>query len=268
MNVRLEHVGTVVLRSIEADLDVGDGLTYLFDRSDQTVAQAICHPDEEILQGADGGLERPGQAPVQEQLDHVVSDLQQEVVVLAGVLVLAEDVLQFVPMTFLFFESLILNLPSCSASLIGHTRNGRTVDFQIGYPCEVLSLLSGIIGQAVEGGEMVPFVLKVVNPAQVLIAIVNIPFQYVFGCKIFQPAKLIPRGRQTSLLECNDPVPLKIIAEGEGVFVGVKSIQQKHNRQSGKQSLHLLRESDNRLQFAILPTCRRIGVLNELACRR
>jgi hypothetical protein len=61
MNVRLEHVGAVSLRSIEVDLDGGGGLTHLFDWANQTVSQAVCHPDEEVFQGTDRNLECPGQ---------------------------------------------------------------------------------------------------------------------------------------------------------------------------------------------------------------
>ena len=94
----------------------------------QPVAHVLDEYAEVVSDGADAFLEDLAKSSVDDELGEDVRDLQQEVVILGPNGVVAVDVLQLTVAVLLDIESLILNFPSLSSSLVGQFVDGLGTD--------------------------------------------------------------------------------------------------------------------------------------------
>ena len=83
------------------------------------MTEVIGETPEEVLHAADNRVKDCSDWAVYQQLQYGVRHLEDEVVVLAGAIVVAVGVFQFVPLVFLVAEALILNGPSFASSMVG-----------------------------------------------------------------------------------------------------------------------------------------------------
>ena len=220
------------------------------------------------------------QAVVMQQLHEQMADLQQVIIGLGVVPVLAEDVLQVQAAVFLNVEAFVFDFDAQATDLVGNGDDGLAVDRQIGQPSKG-GFFAGGGSFLTEDGPQSPGAFLAVEVGQMLDPSINaarfvrqLGDKFLFGLKLQKGLKLLPQIRQAALLKGHDAMPMVFLTDGKGAAASVEGVEIQTEPQLGERGLEGGGQPVKGLEFAILLLCLIVGrgaagrILDELAGQR
>ena len=198
------------------------------------------------------------QAVVLQQLQEQMADLQQIIIGLGVVPVLAEDVLQVQAAVFLNVEAFVFDFDAQAADLVGNRHDGLPVDRQIGQPGKG-GCFAGGGGFLTEDGAQSPRAILAVNigemldpPIKAARFVRQLGGEFLFGLKLQKGLKLLPQSGQAALLEGHHVMPMILLTDGKGAAAGIEGVKVQAEAQLGKGGFEGFGQPVESLEFAIL----------------
>ena len=198
------------------------------------------------------------QAVVLQQLHEQMADLQQIIIGLGVVPVLAEDVLQVQAAVFLNVEAFVFDFDAQATDLVGNGDDGLPVDRHIGQPGKGCFFAGG--GSFLtEDGPQCPRAFLAVEVRQMLDPSINaarfvrqLGGEFLFGLKFQKGLKLLPQGGQAAFLKGHDAMPMVLLTDGKGAAASVEGVEVQTEPQLGEGGLEGGGQPVKGLEFAIL----------------
>ena len=198
------------------------------------------------------------QAVVMQQLQEQMADLQQIIIGLGVIPVLAEDVLQVQAAVFLNVEAFVFDFDAQATDLVGNGDDGLPVDRQIGQPGKGC-LFAGGRDFLTQDGAQSPRAFLAVDIGQMLDPTVKaarfvrqLGGEFLFGLKFQKGLKLLPQGGQAALLEGHYEMPMILLTDGKRAATSVESVKVQAEPQLGEGGLEGSGQPVKGLEFAIL----------------
>jgi hypothetical protein len=198
------------------------------------------------------------QAVVMQQLQEQMADLQQIIIGLGVIPVLAEDVLQVQAAVFLNVEAFVFDFDAQATDLVGNGDDGLPGDRQIGQPGKGCFFASG--GSFLtEDGPQSPGAFLAVDVRQMLDPSINaarfvrqLGGEFLFGLKFQKGLKLLPQGGQAAFLKGHDAMPMVLLTDGKCAAASVEGVEVQTEPQLGEGGLEGGGQPVKGLEFAIL----------------
>lgn len=198
------------------------------------------------------------QAVVMQQLHEQMADLQQIIIGLGVVPVLAEDVLQVQAAVFLNVEAFVFDFDAQAADLVGNGDDRLPVDRHIGQPGKGC-FFTRRGGFLTEDGPQSPRAFLAVNVRQMLDPSINaarfvrqLGGAFLFGLKFQKSLKLLPQGGQAAFLKGHHAMPMVLLTDGKGAAASVEGVKVQTEPQLGEGGLEGGGQAVKGLEFAIL----------------
>ena len=198
------------------------------------------------------------QAVVMQQLHEQMADLQQIIIGLGVVPVLAEDVLQVQAAVFLNIEAFVFDFDAQPADLVGNGDDGLPVDRQIGQPGKGCFFAGGR-SFLTEDGPQSPRAFLAVDVRQMFDPSVNaarfvrqLGGEFLFGLKFQKGLKLLPQSGQAAFLEGDHEMPMILLTDGKRAATSVESVKVQAEPQLRERGLESAGQPVKGLEFTIL----------------
>lgn len=198
------------------------------------------------------------QTVVMQQLHEQMADLQQIIIGLGVVPVLAEDVLQVQAAVFLNVEAFVFDFDAQATDLVGNGDDGLPGDCPIGQPGKDCFFAGGR-SFLTEDGPQSPRAILAVHIGQMLDPTVKaarfirqLGGEFLFGLKFQKSLKLLPQIRQAALLEGHHEMPTILLTDGKRAAAGVEGVQVQAEPQLGEGGFESAGQPVKGLEFTIL----------------
>ena len=198
------------------------------------------------------------QAVEVQQLHEQMADLQEIIIGLGVVPVLAEDVLQVQAAVFLNVEAFVFDFDAQASDLVGNGDDGLPVDRQVGQPGKGGDFPCGG-GFLAEDGPQSPRAFLAVDIGQMLDPAVKaarfvrqLGGEFLFGLKFQKGLKLLPESGQAAFLEGHYEMPVILLTDGKRAATSVESVKVQAESQLGERGLEGSGQPVKGLEFAIL----------------